>query len=67
MMSNQNVKNQVQANADEVINSLSSQVASIIRDNAVLLSLINQYQKRIQELEQQLNDQEDTGSDTKAE
>lgn len=57
-MSNQNV-NQIQANADEVINGLSQQVGNLTRDNAVLNSLINQYQKRVQELEQAQTDQID--------
>lgn len=63
-MNNQNV-NQIQADVNEVINGLSQQVAELTRDNAVLSSLVNQSQQRINELEQQLQD--NIGSDTQAE
>lgn len=56
--------NQVQANVDEVINGLSQQVAQLTRDNAVLQSLVSQYQTKLDELQQELqqatNDSQDS-------
>lgn len=58
-MNNQNV-NQIQADVNEVINGLSQQVAELTRNNAILSSMINQYQKKVQELEQAQVENTDT-------
>lgn len=41
---------QIQANADEIINILTQQVAQLTRDNAVLSSLVSQYQQEFEKL-----------------
>lgn len=48
--------NQIQANADEVINNLTQQIAQLSTDNAVLKSLVNQYKNKVDELEQKQTD-----------
>ena len=40
-----NHNNQIQADVNEVINNLTQQIAQLSYDNAVLQSLISQYQK----------------------
>lgn len=39
-------ENQVQANIEEVINELTQQISQLTYDNAVLKSLVNQYQQK---------------------
>ena len=41
---------QIQPNADEIINILSQQIAQLSRDNAVLSSLVSQYQQEFEKL-----------------
>lgn len=50
-MNNQN--NQIQANIDEIVQHLTAQIAQLSSDNAVLKSLVSQYQQALEKAEQQ--------------
>lgn len=52
---NQNQEVQIQPNIEEIIQDLTQQISQLTYDNAVLKSLINQYQQR-----EQANNQQDT-------
>lgn len=44
--------NQIQADVNEVIQHLSNEVAQLTQEKAVLSSLVNRYQQKMSELEQ---------------
>lgn len=62
MQNNQNNQS-VQANIDEVINSLSQQIAQLSTDNAVLKSLVNQYKQQAEQTTQENVQPEDVQQD----
>lgn len=57
-MSNQNNQG-VQANFDEVVNTLTQQISQLTVDNAVLKSLVSQYQQQEQQVDTDGNDEQE--------
>ena len=51
------MENKFNVDVNEVISDLSTQVAQLTTDNAVLKSVINQYDKKVDELQSQLDKQ----------